>query len=410
MTVTIACQGHEEVPYQTIRPFQGELKSISTRNLDKLKRNIAEEGFAAPLFVWRSEQEVYCIDGHQRLQALAGLEADGYEIPDVPVAVIHADTKKDARLKLLEIASQYGDVSLRGLETFAVGLDMAALKDKIRLMSNEAVLSAQGVGWNPVRYEDAKSDGIGDLVGYSLASFWKDIGTKNSPLAKYQLPLPANTHKQEIVHFKYLRTNLEEVERIIRTYMRPGDYFLESCCGWATFSSAAKGHGYSGDAVDIWDVSLEHSQRQVDAIPGEGVVKVFEGDAMALPMAEATYDVVYNNPPFMDQEAYSGKANDIADADHGRFLEKMARMQAENFRVTKPGGLCIVTINDHRKAKKLVPLHADVIAACEQVGFELHDFVVAEVVSQGLRMRKQAYAARRTVKCHEYVIVLKRPA
>ena len=409
MEIKIACKAHSELPYASIRPFQGTFKSISKRNLATLKSNITADGFVAPIFVWANGKATYCLDGHQRLLALAELEAEGWTVPPVPVAVVEAETKKEARVRLLEIASQFGDVSIVGLEEFLGELEMPDVSDKIRLLGTETALTSQGVGWNPPRYEDAGSDGIGDLVGYSLASFWKDISTNSSPLSIYQLPLPIwIQNKIDMVGGKYSRTNLQEIERVVATYMRPGDYFLESCCGWATFASAAKAHGYSGDAVDIWGEAIEHSRRQIEAMPGDGDVAVAEMDAMELTFPDERFDVVYSNPPFMDQEAYSGKPNDIADSHVDRFIGKFGRMQEENRRVLKTGGLCIITINDNRKGGRLVPLHGLVTAASEKAGFRLHDMVVAEVISQRLRMRKQEYKDRRTVKCHEYVLVFKK--
>ncbi len=268
-------------------------------------------------------------------------------------------------------------------------------------------------GWNPEKnFDDEIGDGINDLVGYGLQSFWKDICSEDSELFPHWIELPMQDN-QNLIRQKYSRTNLEEIRRVIKTYMRDGDRFFESCCGWSTFSCSAVLHGFSGIGSDIWDTAIEHGRRQYDAIKhidGVGSYEVIKADAMSLPFSEGEFDFVYCNPPFMDEEKYSGLENDIASKDEAVFSNKFVKLMSENYRILRRDGLCVVTINDKRTNGNLVPLQSKVIAWGQQAGFDLWDFVVAEVLSQKIRLRKKDYEKRRTVKCHEYVIVFKKPA
>lgn len=88
--------------------FQGELKKLSKRNLERLKSRIIEDGFNVPFFVWEHQGNYMILDGHQRLKALVSLREDGYDMPLLPVAFIDAEDEADARKKLLAISSQYG--------------------------------------------------------------------------------------------------------------------------------------------------------------------------------------------------------------------------------------------------------------------------------------------------------------
>ena len=56
----------------------------------------------------------------------------------------------------------------------------------------------------------------------------------------------------------------------------------------------------------------------------------------------------------------------------------------------------------------LIPIQKYVIDWSENAGFKLWDFVIAEVESQKIRLRKKDYNIKRTVKCHEYVITFKK--
>jgi len=267
--------------------------------------------------------------------------------------------------------------------------------------------------WNPPKTPEAEAgDGINELVGYGLQSFWKDISNENSEFNEYMIPLPKQNKGADMVRQKHSRTNLEEIRRIILTYMREGDYFLENCCGWSTFACSAVLHGFNGVGVDIWDVAVKHGRKQYSKlkhVEGLGKYTIKQADAMQLPFEDNSFDFVYCNPPFMDEEKYSGLDNDIATKDKDDFANKFTELMRENFRVLKPDNLCIITINDKREKGYLEPLQAKVIEWGYKAGFKLHDFVVAEVLSQKIRLRKKDYQRRRTVKCHEYIIVFRKP-
>lgn len=122
--IEIKCTGTDIVPFRQLKDFQGDLKTITDDNLEKLKNSIINNGFCAPVFVWKHKDKNYLIDGHQRLKALNNLFADGYIIPDIPIVYITADNKKDAKKKLLYISSQYGQFTIDGYADFAVDIDI----------------------------------------------------------------------------------------------------------------------------------------------------------------------------------------------------------------------------------------------------------------------------------------------
>lgn len=135
-TIRISCSAADTLPIDRLTELQGNLKTIRAPNLERLKRSILKHGFTAPVFVWiAGKHKRYILDGHQRIKALRSLEADGYEIPDLPVAYIQAKTKKEAREKLLYITSQYGDFTSEGITEYVQGLDMD-LSD-VRLADDE---------------------------------------------------------------------------------------------------------------------------------------------------------------------------------------------------------------------------------------------------------------------------------
>lgn len=262
-------------------------------------------------------------------------------------------------------------------------------------------------------YKQIGGDNIPELVGYSLSSVWKDITHQKSEFFAYIIKLPEKKVNNGKMSLRYSRTCLQEVERVIKTYMRSGDFFLENCCGWSTFGAMAAYYGYNGIGVDIWDTALEKSKEQFNAIsklPGVGKLEILKMDGMNLQFDDNTFDYIYCNPPFMDSEKYSGEENDIMDRDFNMFISKIDRLMSENYRVCKPNSLCSITINDYRKDGYLFPMQKEIIESGYRSGFKLWDFAIAELVKgRNLIMRKDHYLKKRTAKQHEYVITFIKP-
>ena len=106
--------------------FQGNLKKLGVKARAKIENSIVRRGFCAPIFIWKSEDSHFIIDGHQRIIAVKSLLQQGYVIIDtdsketnkLPVAYIKAENKKEAGELVLAYNSQYGDISKDSLRDF----------------------------------------------------------------------------------------------------------------------------------------------------------------------------------------------------------------------------------------------------------------------------------------------------
>lgn len=107
------------LPLSSLTELQGELKDLTTKNYNKLKRSLSEFGIFVPIFVWQNSGHNYILDGHQRKRVLV---KEGYT-GNVPVVYVEADNLKEAKGKLLVISSQYGTISQEGYDTFTFDLD-----------------------------------------------------------------------------------------------------------------------------------------------------------------------------------------------------------------------------------------------------------------------------------------------
>lgn len=387
-------------------PWEHNPREINKREAERLGDSLAEFGQIQTIAVG-PDNEIY--DGHQRKAVWALLPQFGpdYEV-DVRVSSRALTEQERQKLVVYLHRGTMGQWDWDALaNTFEVPdlLEWGFEESELQLDWGQN----EPQPWNP-EYE-GDGDGIMEVAGYSLASIWYDLPTENI-VRSYMLELPTPPRKEgATVKWTYSRTNATETERIVKTYMRPGDLFFEMCCGWMTFSSTAKYFGFSGKGSDIWDVALEFCKRQIRKMPGEGKVEVCEADCRQTGESSASYDFVHSNPPFFSLEPYGNSDNDLANTGkYELWLDGMADMGAEAARILKPGGLANFVINDYRQEGVVVPMHADFIAAMQRdSGLVLHDLVIAEVVSQALRFRKHDYERRRTVKCHEYVITFRKP-
>lgn len=117
--IKISVEAKAQVPLETLEPFQGTLKKLETAQFNKLKKVLIEEGISFAVHVWQNKGKNHIIDGHQRVFVLKQLkEVEGYEVPDVPIALVSANSYAEAKRKVLAGASQYGKLSKEGLIDF----------------------------------------------------------------------------------------------------------------------------------------------------------------------------------------------------------------------------------------------------------------------------------------------------
>lgn len=116
------------IDYRTVTPLQGDLKDLSEKNFEKLKRVLEKRGFDIPLFIWKHDGENYILDGHQRVRVA---EKIGLEPVEVPYIEITAKNEKEAKKRVLEISSQYGTITQEGYDEFTADLPEAELLDTV---------------------------------------------------------------------------------------------------------------------------------------------------------------------------------------------------------------------------------------------------------------------------------------
>jgi DNA modification methylase len=106
--------------------------------------------------------------------------------------------------------------------------------------------------------------------------------------------------------------------------------------------------------------------------------RILLGDARRMnPVKEESVHLVVTSPPYFDLVEYVDGSTQLGHIhDYEKFLRELDKVWAECFRKLIPGGrLCIVVGDVCRSRRRfgkheVIPLHADTLVRCRQIGFE----------------------------------------
>jgi hypothetical protein len=118
-TLEITVKGSQTLPLEKLEPFQGSLKHLERTEYEALRKTLGDFGFSFVVHVWKDKGKFFIIDGHQRVFTLNQMKAiEGWTIPEIPVAVVEAESYAEAKRKVLAAASQYGKLTKDSLAQF----------------------------------------------------------------------------------------------------------------------------------------------------------------------------------------------------------------------------------------------------------------------------------------------------
>lgn len=120
--VAIRCKSAMSLPLESLQPFQGNLKTLTDENYQKLKKEIVNTGFSFAVHCWQnpSDQAWYIVDGHQRASTLTRMRQEGFVVPAIPIVPVEATTFAEAKRRVLQGTSQYGHMTEDGLKEFII--------------------------------------------------------------------------------------------------------------------------------------------------------------------------------------------------------------------------------------------------------------------------------------------------
>lgn len=177
--IKVNCEAAATISLDKLLDFQGELKVLTDEDFKKFKRIILKHGITAAVYVWRQKKDKsvkvtnYILDGHQRLKILKALRAEGWKVPDVPVAYVDAPTREIAKEILLSHVSTYGKVTRDGLDMYMLdaGLEMGDMAEMVSIgnMSFDALDTEPGLNEEEIKPYDK----INILISFSPSLFAK---------------------------------------------------------------------------------------------------------------------------------------------------------------------------------------------------------------------------------------------
>jgi DNA modification methylase len=96
-------------------------------------------------------------------------------------------------------------------------------------------------------------------------------------------------------------------------------------------------------------------------------------------------------------------------ADYHAFLDALADVFRRVFAVLKPGAYCCVVVMDLRKKNRFFPLHSDLAARLQDVGFLYDDLIIWNRQSEYNNLRPLGYpAVFRVNKVHEFILLMQK--
>lgn len=176
---------------------------------------------------------------------------------------------------------------------------------------------------------------------------------------------------------------------IILRHSKPGETVLDCFCGGGTTAIEAKLLGRKCLACDINEQAIALAEENLNfgintlPFPDNEIKEFFEpelrvGDARNLSWLGAnSIDLICTHPPYANIIQYTdNKEGDLSFLDVEEFLNEMAAVAAENFRVLKPGRQCAVLIGDMRRKKHVIPLAFKLINVYLEAGFRLRELII----------------------------------
>ena len=160
--IKIKCTGTEELPLDKIKEFQGVLKKRTKAQKEKLLESLKTYGFSFPFFIWKNEGINWCLDGHGRLEVLNSL-LNKDQLPTFPVVYVQAEDEAEAKKKLLQLNSQYGEIDTEGLQEFIDGIDIDMSEFEIPDINLDGLIEPKEEGAIPEVEEGEPICKLGDI-------------------------------------------------------------------------------------------------------------------------------------------------------------------------------------------------------------------------------------------------------
>ncbi len=190
----------------------------------------------------------------------------------------------------------------------------------------------------------------------------------------------------------------EMAKMAIEKYSSVGDLIFDPFAGCGTTAIEAKylkrnslGYEINAEGIKIANEMLKQKLLDEPNVNTINIVKrkdsrTFTKNDILEDTKKEYVDFILTSPPYYNNLPYSQDKEQLGIVgDYHKFLDELKIIWKNSFEVLKEDGLMCIVVCDCRKKKKkrrvnghhgLIPLHADIISQCKEIGFYLWDIII----------------------------------
>jgi len=400
--------------------FQGNLKSLKERDMEKLKKSMLRNGFNAPIFCWAGHD--YILDGHQRIKAIDELLHEGHTLqggPKLPYVGIEADNEQQAAEMVLTYNSQYGHMSNKSLlefvETFQINLpelpEFITLSD---VFIEKFVFNAEGEGVSgslkrdyimpPFSVLDTRQADWQHRKGH-WNNLMQDREKTREGVLKYSTVSSLKDQFQG-------GTSLFDpvlAEVLFKWFLPKGGTILNLFAGDMEPNIVAGAKNLNMIGIELREEQVEHTISQLKNL-GFHSVKLICDDVLNQNkhIEKNSIDLLFSCPPYYDLEKYSDNPKDISNMEDQEFEKVIRQSIHDGVRNLKENRFAVFVVSEVRNKagyfRKFIP---KIIKDFEDAGaFYYNEIILINAIGTlPIRTRKFWEASRKVGRTHQNILV-----
>ena len=429
--VEIGWRRTELIDWTKLKEFQGELKSLSKENYERLKKSILKNRFSEPFTVWEDENgKLNLLNGHQRLRGLLMMQNEGYHIPDkLPVSFVIADNLKQAKSIVLSLASQYGEVTKDGLYEFAHHAEMSFEEMKDTFHFPEVNFNEYEDMFEKDPQDKTQTAKLADVFGAPPFSVldtrqgywvdrkreWESLGISSEEGRDTNLMHTNNRPESFKTGYDKAAPGTSIFDPVLaelsyKWYCPKGGLILDQFAGGSVRGIVASKAGYKYKGIDLSENQVLANKKQGKSICDDMPVWIVD-DSLNTPrhIDRESVDMLFTCPPYADLEVYSDDPKDISNMAYGDFMSAFSQIIKHGYDALKNDRFAVMVVGEVRDKKSgnyrgFVP---DTIKAHEAAGFVFYNeaILVNQFGTAAMRAAKTFIAGRKLIKCHQNVLV-----
>lgn len=414
-----------QVKWREIHPLQPDNAKV-IMNFAHIEKSIKKHGFSMPFFGWENEGEIYCVDGHSRLEVLNNMD----NVPEtLPVLLIDAKNRQEAVEILIEVFNQKSNpFDLEVLEEWInieqVNVNVESINVKVEEIEidNPEVLESQEEKQKklsdrfiipPFSVLDTKQ---GDWQ--QRKNYWLSLGIRSEE----GINAKAYTGNDDILQdgTKFYNGDSKGTsifdpvlcELAYKWFNIPNGKIIDPFAGGSVRGIVAAKLGYEYLGNDLRSEQIEANRLNAkEVLQDSELYPTWTcGDSLNIDTIAKDYkaDLVFSCPPYADLEVYSDKKEDLSNMDYDNFIKIYREIIRKSCEQLNDDRFAVFVVGDVRDKKGFYRnFVSDTIMAFWNCGVILYNEMILVNMLGNLPMRAGKYfnTARKIGKQHQNVLV-----